>query len=402
MARALAHPHLISLAAGFVDQTTLPAEEAEAAFAGLWSDAHTARAALQYGTTAGYGPLREQILARHVGQAASAAHVSLDRVIVTAGSNQLLHLAAEVLCDEGDIVLCAAPTYFVFLGVLAGMGVRAVSVAADANGIMPEALEARLAALERAGELPRVKAIYLVSDFDNPSGATLAADRRPRVLEIARRWSRSGKIYVLEDAAYRELRYAGTAPPTIWSQDAEGKTLGGQVVYAGTFSKSFSPGVRVGWGILPPELVGPVVNFKGNVDFGSPNLNQHLMSAVLAGGRYESHIGVLRDRYRAKLGAMLAACDEHLRPLAGVRWAAPEGGLYVWLELPSGLEAGPSGPLFERAMAAGMLYVPGEYCFAPEGEPIRENTIRLSFGVQSRESIGDGIALLARAIRAVT
>jgi 2-aminoadipate transaminase len=397
MARALAQPHLISLAAGFVDQATLPADEARAAFEAVWADGITARAALQYGTTAGYVPLREQILARHVG--AGGPKISLDRVVVTAGSNQLLHLATEVLCDEGDIILCAAPTYFVFLGLLDGMGVRAVSVAADGEGIVPEALEARLTAIDAAGELARVKAIYVVTEFDNPSGATLSAARRPRLLEIARRWSKAGKIYLLEDAAYRELRYSGQTPATIWSLDAERGEQGGSVVFAGTFSKSFSPGVRVGWGILPAELVGPVVNFKGNVDFGSPNLNQHLMAAVLAGGRCEPHIMTLRARYRTKMEAMLAACRAHLADIPNVRWAAPEGGLYVWLELPPGVEAGPSGRLFDLAVNEGVLYVPGEYCFPAEGEPVRKNTIRLSFGVQPPERIEAGLAALARAIQ---
>jgi 2-aminoadipate transaminase len=173
------------------------------------------------------------------------------------------------------------------------------------------------------------------------------------------------------------------------------------VIVAGTFSKSFSPGIRVGWGVLPQHLVQPVCDLKGNVDFGSPNFNQHLMAKVLEQNLYEPHLARLRESYRSKLTAMLDAASEFLAPLEGVRWDCPSGGLYVWLQLPEQVDAGLDGRLFRMSIREGVLYVPGEYCYPAEGEPLRRNMIRLSFGVQSCEKIREGVEKLARAIAAV-
>lgn len=400
MHRALAHPDLISLAAGFVDQASLPVAEVAEAVAALAADADSGRAALQYGTTLGDAALRQYVLDDVLSadrQSRRASKDSTDRVVLTAGSNQLLHLVTECLCDGGDIVLCAAPTYFVYLGLLAGIGVRGVGVATDEHGIVPEALQEELARRATAGEARRVKAVYVVSYYDNPSSATLSLERRGRLLDIVRRWSRDHgqQLFVLEDAAYRELRYEGDDIPSIRSFDEDGDT----VVYAGTFSKSFSPGIRVGWGILPPALVDPVCHFKGHIDFGSAYFNQAVMARVIERGRYRLHIEQLRSMYRAKLAATVAACKRYLGGIEGVRWRVPTGGLYVWLTLDPAIDAGPRGALFDRALHAGMLYVPGEFSFAPDGVPPQRNTIRLSFGVQSPERIEQGIAALAQAIQ---
>ena len=167
---------------------------------------------------------------------------------------------------------------------------------------------------------------------------------------------------MIEDAAYRELRYRGDDVPSLRAFDPEGDT----VIHVGSFSKSFSPGVRVGWGMLPPALVEPVMRAKGNVDFGSPHLNQVLMAAVMEMGLFDPHVEQLRVQYRAKLDAALAAAERVLRPL-GIEWVCPGGGMYLWLRLPAGIDAGFDGPLFDRAAAEGVLYVPGEPCF-PRGQ----------------------------------
>ncbi len=396
MAQALAHPELVSLAAGFVDQATLPVDPTREALEALFSNPRRARAALQYGTTPGYAPLREAVLAQMVeadGRPASEVGLSVDQVVMTAGSNQLLHLVGETLLDPGDLVLCAAPSYFVFLGMLANQGARSIGVASDEQGMIPAALEETLARLKREGKLARVKAIYCTSYFDNPCSVSLAAERRPQIVEIAKRWSQQHPIFVIEDAAYRELRYAGEDLPSLRAFDDEGDT----VIVAGTFSKSYSPGVRVGWGVLPPELVAPICEQKGNIDFGSPNFAQHLMHHVVESGRFQRHVAELRQSYRVKLEAMLAAAEEYLAPLPGVSWIRPHGGLYVWLTLPKSIDAGPEGQLFGRAMQSGVLYVPGQYCFPSEGVA-RKNTIRLSFGVQPVEKIRQGMQALAEAI----
>ncbi len=397
MHAALARPELISLAAGFVDQATLPVELVGQAVDQVLADPAFGQAALQYGTTAGDAALREMLLERQVemdGLDAASAGLNIDRVIVTAGSNQLLHLISETLLDPGDIVLTPAPSYFVFLGGLTNLGARSYGVAVDVDGIIPEALDETFARLDAAGELPRVKALYVTPYYENPSSVTISAERRPELIEIAEKWSRHGTIYIIEDAAYRQLRYFGDDIPSLFAADGGS----GTVIYTSSFSKSFSPGVRVGWGFLPTELVEPICNQKGNIDFGSPNFSQQVMAKVLGLGLFETHVATLQDSYRVKLQAMLEALEEHLGDIENASWIRATGGLYVWLKV-EGMDTGAKGLLFRRALDEGVLFVPGIHCYPQEGESPREDMIRLSFGVQPPDRIREGIAKLGRAIR---
>ena len=400
MREALARPELISLAAGFVDQQTLPTEATQAAIDHVFSNTARGRAALQYTSTLGDPVLRELLLERL--RAADGAHLhrsdlSVEQIALTAGSNELLYVLGEVLLDEGDIVLCPAPSYFVYLGGLANQGARSYGVAIDEQGLIPEALEESLRRLEKSGQLSRVKAIYICTYYDNPSSLTLAADRRAQVVEITNRYSRHGTIYIIEDAAYRELRYLGDDLPSLLSADEQGKT----VIHTGSFSKSYSPGLRVGWGILPTELVEPFGNQKGNIDFGSPHFAQQIMTAVIELGLFDQHIQKLRTSYREKLEVMLDAVQQHFGDLPHVRWLPAQGGLYIWMQV-EGVDTGSSSELFQKAIAEGVLYVPGVYCYPTDGEPARHDMIRLSFGVQPVERIREGVACLARAIEEVS
>ncbi len=400
MAKTLGQPDLISLAAGFVDHELLPVEAARRALELVWSEPRRARAALQYGTTIGHPPLREAVLDRMLradGKTAAELNARIENVVITAGSNQLLFLLGDVLCDPGDIVICPAPSYYVFLGALANLGVRAVGVETDQWGAIPEAVADELACCKTAGELGRVKAIYVTTYYDNPSGATLPVERRAALVEVAQRWSHEHPIYLIEDAAYRELRYVGEDVPSLRAFDPEGDT----VVHAGSFSKSFSPGIRVGWGILPPALRGPLLAEKGNVDFGSPHFNQVLMAAVLEAGLFEPQLVRLRAGYREKIETGLRAAEEFLGPIGGIEWLRPGGGLYVWLRLPEHVDTGLAGPLFPRAVAEGVLYVPGEYCYPAQRAPRPRNMLRLSFGAVTCQELGRGVRALARAIRQV-
>ncbi|MFP6601873.1 MAG: PLP-dependent aminotransferase family protein [Pirellulaceae bacterium] len=401
MSQALAHPELISLAAGFVDPMTLPGDLVQAALERLLASPEATRTALQYGTTPGVPRLRDLILQRLLsedGNNSSSESLSIDQVVVTAGSNQLIHLVLESLLDPGDIVLCAAPTYLVFLGVVSQLGARAIGVSTDAEGMIPSALQEALEEIDRQGEKDRVKAIYLVPYADNPSGITMPLQRSSEIMEISRQWSSKPlPIQLIADLAYRDLRYLGDNIASIRTLDERGD----QVILAGTFSKSFSPGVRVGWGLLPAHLVAPVCDQKGNIDFGSPNFNQYLMLDILEQGLLDSHLQEICGQYQVKLSAMLAASDRWFSDLEGVTWRAPSGGLYVWMEVPERIDTGPQGALFEAASREGVLYVAGGYCYAAEGEPIHRNTMRLSFGVQSPEKIEQGMKALSRALKSV-
>ena len=400
MQQAVENKDCVSLAAGLVDESSLPVEIARDAFADILSSPEFGRTILQYGTTEGSEGPRQAVLnhfARLEDCKASELGVNADSLVLTTGSQQLLALLADALFDPGDICLVAAPTYFVFLSVLSGVGANAIPVKTDESGMCPEALDAKLTQLEAAGDLGRVKLIYLVSYFENPSGVSLSADRRERMVEVAQKWSRDQRIYILEDAAYRELRYDGPALPSVWSFDKDHET----VILTQTFSKSFSPGVRVGFGVIPEALRTALFDLKGNRDFGSAHVNQRLIANVLTSGRYQSHVENVCAAYREKRDAMLQAAEDFFAEIPGVSWVDPHGGLYVWMTLPETIRTGFDSEFFKHAsQVEKVMYVPGELCYGGKEAARPANQMRLSFGVQSTEGIRDGMRRLANAVKA--
>ncbi len=398
MQMALANPGLISLAAGFVDQASLPSEAVARIAAEILGDPAQGRRALQYGTTIGDLSLRHKLvglLERNERVAAGTFEGLAPRVVVTTGSAQLLYLVAEALLDPGDIVLVEAPTYFVFLGVLETRGARAIGIEIDEGGMRLDALESTLAGLEASGELHRVKLIYTVTEHSNPSGISLAESRRGPLVELARRWSRRQRIFILEDAAYYGLNYEGDEPPSVWRHDPEGET----VILARTFSKTFSPGIKLGFGVLPAPLVAPVVSLKGNHDFGTTNFTQQVLARALDDGSYDRHVGGLRSMYRRKRDVMLDALDEHFGPLEGaVSWTRPKGGMFVWLAAPEGVDLGAKGPVIARCLEQGVLYIPGSFSFPGGPGPVPTNYARVCFGVPSEADLAEGVRRLAAAL----
>lgn len=401
MAMALHDPHLINLAAGFVDPYTLPVEECRTISERIFSDTSRGRNALQYDTTLGLRDLRSQVL-QHLesleGKPAAAMGLTPDRLLITTGSQQSLYLAGDSLIDPGDIVIAANPTYFVYTGTLTSLGAQVLTVPMDEEGMDVEAVGRLLGRLQRQGQLNRVKFIYCTSYFDNPTGLTLSAQRRPRLLEIARSFSRSHRILILEDAAYRELRYDGEALPSIKSYDPENR----YTVLTQTFSKPFAPGLKLGYTAMPEDLLHAMVQQKGNHDFGSANLAQHIALEAMRDGLYLKHVDLLRERYRGKRDAMLAALNKYLGEDAAVSWTRPHGGLYVWLTLPPQFDTSRASQMFASCVKAGVLYVPGDYCYqADEHGRIPRNHLRLSFGQVASELIEPGIERIAGVIRSL-
>jgi 2-aminoadipate transaminase len=398
MQTALANPGLISLAAGFVDQMSLPHEATARIAAEILGHPVEGRRALQYGTTIGDVGLRRQIvglLERNERVASGTFEAILPRVVVTTGSAQLLYLIAEALLDPGDIVLVEAPTYFVFLGVIQTRGARAIGIEIDEGGMKLDALEATLAELEAKGELDRVKLIYTVTEHSNPSGISLAEDRRGPLVDLARRWSKRQRIFILEDAAYRGLNYEGDEPSSVWRHDPEGET----VIYARTFSKTYSPGMKLGFGVLPDELVSPIVSLKGNHDFGTTNLTQQILSRALADGSYDRHLEGLIGMYRRKRDTILEALEDQFGSLDGsVTWTRPKGGMFVWFAAPEGVDLGVKGPVVARCLKQGVLYIPGSFAFPEEPGPVPSNYARICFGVPSEAELVEGVKRLAAAL----
>lgn len=401
MQQGVENPGVISLAAGLVDPGSLPVEETRQAVCELLADDRRAREVLQYGTTQGAQTLRQQLLghlARLEGCSADDLGIDAEQLVLTTGSQQFLSLVADALIDPGDICLVAAPTYFVFLGVLNGLNACTIAVDTDEDGMDADALEAQLVRLEADGRLDRVKLIYLVSYYENPTGLCLSAARRERIVNIAKRWSKFHRLYVLEDAAYREMRYDGPVLPSVWGFDESRES----VILAQTFSKTFSPGLRVGYGVLPHDLIAPICDRKGNEDFGSANFNQHLIATVMQRGLYAPHVEKVRDSYRNKRDCMLRAIDRHFAGIEGVTWVHPHGGLYVWMSLPDHMETGFTSRLFRQAAnVEGVMYVPGELCYGGEKTNRPAHQMRLSFGVEEPSKLDEGIRRLASAVRAV-
>ncbi|MEZ6092345.1 MAG: PLP-dependent aminotransferase family protein [Pirellulaceae bacterium] len=394
MSTALANPDIISLAAGFVDNATLPTELVAEAASQVLNHQETGRLSLQYGTNQGARELRRRIAERNFRDAIDSI---TDTMILTAGSNQLLHLVSECILSEGDIVLCAAPTYFVYLGLLDDMGVRAFGVEADDDGMLPQSLDDSLQQLSDNDQLHRVKMVYLIPYCDNPGGSTVPESRRRQLIDVLNKWQQRSPIVLLVDNAYRDLRYSGDDIATFTDLGADRQLT----VESGTFSKNFAPGIRVGWGVLPEWLLEPASRIKAVIDFGSAHLNQQIMLNLLQTGAFDRQVVRLRTAYASKLQAMLEACDTHLSKIPGVHYRHPIGGLYVWLQLPQHIDASPGSPLWQQAVDRGVLYVPGAFCFPQEGAPVLKNTIRLSFGVQPEPQIRKGIELLGQAIEAV-
>ncbi len=398
MQTALENPGIVSLAAGFVDQQSLPVDLVGHAIGEVFSEASSGRRALQYGTTVGDLPLRSRVLEyleRSDGGPAGCYKEALPRTIVTTGSAQLIYLVCEALLDPGDIVLVESPTYFVFLGPIETRGARAIRIPIDEGGMRIDDLEQTLERLEFEGQLDRVKLIYTIPEHANPTGVSLAGARRRPLLEVARKWSKKQRIFVLEDAAYRGLGFDGKELPSIMSLDGDGDT----VILAGTFSKTLSPGLKTGYGVLPEALVEPVVSLKGNHDFGSANFNQRLLEQMIGDGSYERHVRGLIEIYRRKCGAFLGALDRYVKPIdSEIRWTHPQGGLFVWMTVPEGLDTSFHGPLFTQCIQEGVIYVPGDYAFAPEPLPVPRNHIRLTFGVPGEPELIEGARRLGQAL----
>jgi 2-aminoadipate transaminase len=401
MKLALDHPHLISLAAGFTDSESLPVDEARQLFDEILGSRKTGRSALQYGTTAGDPELR-RLTAQRLQRLDASAEASFrrsaaekvyspERVLITSGSQQLLYMLTECLCDPGDIVLVEDPTYFVYLSIVQSHGLRCRGIRLAEDGLDVSHLSQTLEKLSRNGELSRVKMLYLVSYYQNPTGITTSFVKKNEALRLLRWHERKAghPIYLVEDAAYRELRFAGDDV----SSALAARGARDRVIYAGTYSKPFATGVRVGFGILPEPLMTVVLRVKANHDFGTSNLLQQLLGRALASCRYEKHLSALQRRYAHKAVTMAREMGERFP--TDVRWREPRGGLYVWTRLPRSMKSGVKSKLFRSALKHDVLYVPGELCYADD--PTRrkpDHEMRISFGGATEPDISAGIARL--------
>lgn len=369
---------VISFAGGFPDPSTFPvAEIAEVTQEVLRT---SAALALQYGPTEGDPALRDQLVAW---MAKDGLRVGREQVLVTTSSQQALDLVGKVFLDPGDVVVVELPSYLGGLQAFRAYGADLVGVPQDEEGIDADRLAETLRHLRGAGR--RIKLLYAVPDFQNPSGVTWSRSRRERLLALAREVD----ALVVEDNPYREMRFAGAAPPPIAALDDEGRTL-----YLSTFSKTLAPGLRIGWIAGPEAVVAQCVTVKQAMDLCSPSLTQAIAAGLLRRGDLLRRLPATVALYRRKRDVMLDALAREMPP--GVSWTRPEGGLFLWVRLPDELDA---GALLPAAVEAGVMYVPGQAFFA---DGSGRNTLRLNFSYPSEDEIRTGIARLGALVRQAT
>jgi 2-aminoadipate transaminase len=300
-----------------------------------------------------------------------------DDVVVTTGSQQALDLVTRIFVDPGDVVVAEAPSYVGALGVFRAYQADVVHVPLDEHGLVPEALESTLARLAAAGR--RVKLLYTVPNFHNPAGVSLSTERRPQILAIARRYG----VLVLEDNPYGLLGFEGAPRPAIRSMDDEG------VLYLGSFSKTFAPGYRVGWVVAPHAVREKLVLASESAILCPSSASQIAISTYLSTCDWQGQIKAYRELYRERRDATVAALAEHL-PEAS--WNVPEGGFYVWVKLPDGLD---SKDMLPRAVTARVAYVPGTAFFY---DGTGASHMRLSYCFPTPERIREGVRRLASVV----
>lgn len=362
-------PEIISFAGGIPDSDFFPTAALAHAYQKVFQSNAGAGGALQYTISEGYTPLRDWIcgyMGRH------GIKAGLDEVLITSGSQQALEFVGKLLIGPGDTVVVTRPTYLGALQAFSPYEPTYISIPMDAEGPDLAALAAALA------EKP--KFFYLVPDFQNPNGTTVSRARREALLDLCT----AAGVPVVEDAAYTELRYEGEALPPIAALDAarnDGKLT--NVIYCGSFSKTMAPALRVGWVTAPAEVVHRLVLMKQAGDLHVSTINQIVLHDVVH-EIFDSHIKTLRGHYKERRDAMLSALEEFAPP--GVTWTKPQGGMFVWLELPEHVNG---VQLLERAIKeANVAFVPGSAFFADRSG---QNTVRLSFSASKPERIREGI-----------
>ncbi len=388
MTMALENPRLLSLAAGFTDNQSLPVAHITAAVEQLAREDAADPTHLQYGTNQGRPGLRRQLaqlLLAHEPALAGNPVATENRFLITNGSQQALYLAMQVLCSAGDIVLVDRPSYFVYLEMLSGLGIEARSLPTDSAGLLDRAaLRSLLAAMKADGSASRLRAVYFVSYFSNPSGRSLTTAEKTL---LAEELSAAGLIVpAVEDAAYRDLYFRAPFPaPSVLSLPAWEKF---PRLYTSTLTKPYATGLKVGYGTCTDlELLAKMLHVKGHHDFGSTHFNQALCEHALASGAFTQHLAEkIRPAYEGKMRALNAALEAGGLRSRGWRWAIPEGGLYLWLEAPATLDTGLESAFCRACVETGVLYVPGELCF---GDKPARNFVRLSYGVLSEENLAE-------------
>ena len=359
-------PGIISFAGGLPSPKTFPVQAFAEACAKVLRD--DGPAALQYAASEGYGPLREWV--------ANSLPWNIDpaQVLITTGSQQALDLVAKILIDKGSRVLVETPTYLGALQAFTPMEPEFVSIASDAEGIDVGDLSAKAAG---------ARFLYVLPNFQNPTGNSISETRRA---ELSAEAARLG-LPILEDNPYGDLWFDAPPPAPLTARNPEG------CLYMGSFSKTLAPGLRLGFLVAPKQLYPKLLQAKQAADLHTPSFNQRMVAEVLKDGFLDRHVPTIRALYKSQRDAMLAALQKHLAG-TGVAWNSPDGGMFLWVKLPAGMDA---AALLPKAVERNVAFVPGAAFYS---DAAQNNTLRLSFVTASVAQIDEGVAALAGVVKA--
>lgn len=370
----------ITLAAGNPAPETFPVADLARFAADIFENDSTT--ALQYGATDGYEPLRRAVAERQktvwgIGKSVADGDSFNDTTIIVSGGNQGIELAAKVFCNEGDTVICENPTFIGGLNAFRSCGYNTVGVPIEEDGMNVQALEETIKAT------PNAKLLYIIPTFQNPAGITTSLTKRKAIYEVCKKYG----LMILEDNPYGELRFAGEEIPTIKSFDTEGL-----VIYCSSFSKILSAGMRVGFVVAPEEVAAKMVVAKQSEDVHTNQFFQMLCYKFMTECDLDAHIAMIREVYGRKCKLMLDCLEAELP--AAVRFTRPEGGLFIWVTLPDGVDA---SAFLKACMAEKLMIVPGATfnCDVTEGSM----SFRLNYSTPSDEQIKEGVARLGRVAR---
>ena len=361
---------IYSFAGGYPSAETFPMEEIRNTMSEV-IDKYQGKA-FQYGATQGVMELREALAERY--------GVPVERVQITSSSQQGIDVCTRVLVNPGDVVLTSSPSY---LGALQSF----CSYRADIRGVAhSEDINTYRASWEKVisealSDGKKIKFLYMIPDFQNPSGESLTLEERSMLVDLARKYG----FLIVEDSPYREVRYDGEPVPTMYSIDPD------RVIHLGSFSKIFAPGFRLGWALANPEILDKIYVCKQSLDLCPPIFDQYVAAEFLRSGRLDANLEKTIALYKSKRDLLLGLLEEYMPE--GVRWTRPEGGLFLFLTMPEGFDA---VKFYDKALDAGVAYVAGEF-FHPDRSG--KNTMRLNFSFMSPERITEGIKLLASLLR---
>lgn len=365
-------PEVISFAGGLPAPELFPVEEMKEISRMVLEE--SGREALQYTTTEGFGPLREHIAERM--NRKLKTNVSKDDLLITSGSQQGLDFAGKIFLDEGDVVLVESPSYLGALNAFKAYCPKFIEVPTDKDGMIIEELEKILETTEN------VKMIYVIPDFQNPTGKTWSMERRERFMDVINKF----EMPVVEDNPYGELRFEGEILPSLKAMDEKGL-----VMFLGSFSKIFCPGYRIGWVAASPELLSKFIFVKQGADLQASTISQREVSKFIDVYDLDAHVEKIKTVYRRRRDVMLKTIDETFPE--GIEHTYPEGGLFTWVDLPQHLDA---RKIMEKCLENNVAYVPGG-SFFPNGG--KENTFRLNYSNMPDEKIVEGVKRLADALK---